>query len=238
MQVFQTSPYVTAFFCSNKFALMLATSVKMLYTIVSLFSVSGFATPPRTNLKVVWGDRTPPPLFGSKINSTHIAGKCPGPHFPKVFYKVLWTVITNCDSFFFITKCHTVCYKLRQLLQSAEIITNCDSTFIFLLSDGGNKSPLPFIKASSPEHWVCHETWVNMYCLYIVWLQENAGQIKLTYQKQDFFVPLSYDNGPIISGGNLSLVQSTQSWLGNKLLTQINPCFRSFFFHSRHSDVP
>ena len=141
---------------------------------------------------------------------------------------------------FFITKCDTVRYKLRQLLQSAEIITNCDSTFIFLLSGGGNKSPLPFIKVSSPEHsehWVCHERWVNMYRLYIVWLQEKARQIKLTYHKKDFFVPLSYDNGPIISGGNLSLVQSTQSWLGNKLLTQINLCFRSFFFHSRHSDV-
>ena len=52
-----------------------------------------------------------------------------------------------------------------------------------------------------------------MYRLYIVWLQENAGQIKLTYNyhKHDFFVPLSYDNGPTISGGNPSLVQSTQS---------------------------
>ena len=29
-----------------------------------------------------------------------------------------WTVITNCDSFF-ITKCDTVYYKLRQVLQSA-----------------------------------------------------------------------------------------------------------------------
>ena len=53
MQVFQTSPYVTVFFCSNKFELMLATRVKMLCTIVSLFSVSGFVTPPRANLKVV-----------------------------------------------------------------------------------------------------------------------------------------------------------------------------------------
>ena len=35
--------------------------------------------------------------------------------------------ITNCDSFF-ITKCDTVYYKLRQVLQSAMIITNCDST--------------------------------------------------------------------------------------------------------------
>ena len=34
------------------------------------------------------------------------------------------TVITNCDTFF-ITKCDTVYYKL---LQSAMIITNCDST--------------------------------------------------------------------------------------------------------------
>ena len=45
-----------------------------------------------------------------------------------------WTVITNCDSFF-ITRCDTVYYKLRQvlqfvmdLLQIAMIITNCDST--------------------------------------------------------------------------------------------------------------
>ena len=35
---------------------------------------------------------------------------------------------TNCDSFF-ITKCDTVYYKLRQVLQSAMIITNCDSTW-------------------------------------------------------------------------------------------------------------
>ena len=43
-----------------------------------------------------------------------------------VYYKVRWTVITNCDSFFitncdsfFITKCDTFYYKLRQVLQSA-----------------------------------------------------------------------------------------------------------------------
>ena len=35
-----------------------------------------------------------------------------------VYYKVRWTVITNCDSFF-ITKCDTVYYKLLQVLQSA-----------------------------------------------------------------------------------------------------------------------
>jgi len=53
---------------------------------------------------------------------------------------VRWTVVTNCDSFF-ITKCDTVYYKLRQVLQSAmdlsqiatgitkcDDITNCDST--------------------------------------------------------------------------------------------------------------
>ena len=45
----------------------------------------------------------------------------------KNYYKVRWTAITNCDSFF-ITKCDTVYYKLRQVLQSAMIITNCDST--------------------------------------------------------------------------------------------------------------
>ena len=46
-----------------------------------------------------------------------------------VYYKVRWTVITNCDSFF-ITKCDKVYYKLRQVLQSAMIITNCDSTHV------------------------------------------------------------------------------------------------------------
>ena len=43
-----------------------------------------------------------------------------------VYYKVRWTVITNCDSFF-IAKCDTVYYKLRQVLQSAMIITNVRS---------------------------------------------------------------------------------------------------------------
>ena len=45
-----------------------------------------------------------------------------------VYYKVRWTVITNCDSFF-IKMCGTVYCKLRQVLQSAMIITNCDSTW-------------------------------------------------------------------------------------------------------------
>ena len=46
-----------------------------------------------------------------------------------------WTVVTNCDSFF-ITKCDTVYYKLRQVLQSAmdllQIatgITKCDDYY-------------------------------------------------------------------------------------------------------------
>ena len=47
------------------------------------------------------------------------------------YYKVRWTVITNGENFF-ITKCDTVYYKLRQVLQSAMIITNCDSTECFL----------------------------------------------------------------------------------------------------------
>ena len=52
-----------------------------------------------------------------------------------VYYKVRWTVITNCDSFF-ITKCDTFYYKLRQVLQSAmdllQIatgITKCDDYY-------------------------------------------------------------------------------------------------------------
>ena len=52
-----------------------------------------------------------------------------------VYYKVWWTVITNCDTFF-ITKCGTVYYKLRQVLQSAmdllQIatgITKCDDYY-------------------------------------------------------------------------------------------------------------
>ena len=58
----------------------------------------------------------------------------------KNYYKVRWTAITNCDSFLiqsatrFITnrdryyKVRWIYYKLRQVLQSAMIITNCDST--------------------------------------------------------------------------------------------------------------
>ena len=52
-----------------------------------------------------------------------------------VYYKVRCTVITNCDSFL-ITKCDTVYYKLRQVLQSAmdllQIatgITKCDDYY-------------------------------------------------------------------------------------------------------------
>ena len=52
-----------------------------------------------------------------------------------VYYKVRWTVITNCDSFF-ITNCDTVYYKLWQVLQSAmdllQIatgITKCDDYY-------------------------------------------------------------------------------------------------------------
>ena len=52
-----------------------------------------------------------------------------------VYHKVRWTVITNCDSFF-ITKCDTVYYKLRQVLQSAmnllqiaTVITKCDDYY-------------------------------------------------------------------------------------------------------------
>ena len=52
-----------------------------------------------------------------------------------VYYKVQWTVITNCDSFF-ITNCDTVYYKLWQVLQSAmdllQIatgITKCDDYY-------------------------------------------------------------------------------------------------------------
>ena len=54
-----------------------------------------------------------------------------------VYYKVRWTVITNCDTFF-ITNCDRyykvrwIYYKLRQVLQSAMIITNCDSTHLSL----------------------------------------------------------------------------------------------------------
>ena len=47
-----------------------------------------------------------------------------------VYYKVRWTVITNCDSFF-ITKCDTVYYKLRQVLQSAiELLQIATAQFI------------------------------------------------------------------------------------------------------------
>ena len=52
-----------------------------------------------------------------------------------VYYKVRWTVVANCDSFF-ITKCDAVYYKLRQVLQSATDllqiatgITKCDGYY-------------------------------------------------------------------------------------------------------------
>ena len=54
-----------------------------------------------------------------------------------------WTVITNCDSFF-ITKCDTVYYKLRQVLQSATDllqiatgITKCDDYYKLRQYKGG-----------------------------------------------------------------------------------------------------
>ena len=53
----------------------------------------------------------------------------------KNYYKVQWTVITNCDTFF-VTKCDTVYYKLQQVLQSAmdllQIatgVTKCDDYY-------------------------------------------------------------------------------------------------------------
>ena len=48
------------------------------------------------------------------------------------------SVITKCDSFF-ITKCDKCYYKVRQVLQSATIITKCDST-------GGPVYPQPIIR--------------------------------------------------------------------------------------------
>ena len=43
-----------------------------------------------------------------------------------VHYKLRWTVVTNCDSFF-ITKCDPVYYQSRQVLQcDGFIITSCD----------------------------------------------------------------------------------------------------------------
>ena len=42
-----------------------------------------------------------------------------------VHYKLRWTVITNCDSFF-ITKCDPGYNQSRQVLQCDGFITNCD----------------------------------------------------------------------------------------------------------------
>ena len=75
---------------------------------------------------------------------THITGfTCPPTIYFKFitkcdsvcYYKVRWSVITKCDSFF-ITKCDKCYYKVRQVLQSVTIllqsatiiITKCDST--------------------------------------------------------------------------------------------------------------
>ena len=54
---------------------------------------------------------------------------------PFFYYKVRWSVITKCDSFF-ITKCDKCYYKVRQVLQSVTIllhsatgITKCDDYY-------------------------------------------------------------------------------------------------------------
>ena len=67
-------------------------------------------------------------MFDQRWNSDGIITNCES----LVYYKVRWTVISNCDSFF-ITKWDTSYYKLRQVLQSAmdllQIaigITKCD----------------------------------------------------------------------------------------------------------------
>ena len=97
-----------------------------------------------------------------------------------VYYKVRWTVITNCDSFF-ITKCDTVYYKLRQVLQSAMIITNCDN------------DPWSFVKSrfhcgkgkitGGPKHsWITSTYWwPSIPSLPLV--------IKRTYRKQPHKLP-------------------------------------------------
>ena len=44
-----------------------------------------------------------------------------------IYYKVRQLVITKCDSYF-ITKYDKCYYKVRQVLQSAMVITKCDRT--------------------------------------------------------------------------------------------------------------
>ena len=68
-------------------------------------------------------------------------------------------IITNCDSFF-ITKCDTVYYKLRQVLQSAMIITNCDSTPLslsYIYYKGQRKTKNLPSSHFSPLHCGLHE---------------------------------------------------------------------------------
>ena len=74
-----------------------------------------------------------------------------------VYYKVRCTVITNCDSFF-ITRCDTAYYKLQQVLQSAMnllqtaiIFTNCDSTRPRQLTSLINVQPLRALGKFPPK---------------------------------------------------------------------------------------
>ena len=77
-------------------------------------------------------------IFVFNLYSPKIVSKCDGIVTncdSLVYYPMRWTVVTNCDSFF-ITKCDTVYYKLRQVLQSAmdllQIatgITKCDDYY-------------------------------------------------------------------------------------------------------------
>ena len=71
-----------------------------------------------------------PSISSLLLSATSVITKCDS----FSYYKVRWSVITKCDSFF-ITKCDKCDYKVRQvlqsvtiLLQSATIITKCDST--------------------------------------------------------------------------------------------------------------
>ena len=61
-----------------------------------------------------------------------------------------WTVITNCDSFF-ITKCDTVYYKLRQVLQSAMNLLQIATVHLSVKYDGKKIEVAPLEFEPAPQ---------------------------------------------------------------------------------------
>ena len=100
------------------------------------------------------------------------------------YYKVRWSVIKKCDSFF-ITKCDKCYYRVRQilqsvtiLLQSATIITKCDSTHVFWTGEVPDSSKFncsPSIHPTSSSFLANDSAWsVIVFIAIFPWLSVRS----------------------------------------------------------------